>query len=249
MGPHSGPSLLAPPAPLPRPILGTGSTGAILPDLSWDCRLSIPDSEFETGSSKSETRNSPTDPSRSQLTLHNSPLSSQSSVDNRQSSIERFLALAPSLVDVVFPKTSLRDELDEIDHAIVSLLDELVRKRSGGTLYLEILGNEDGELLHPIFSHGFVMPSRMTHVNTGGQAQAEGIAVDKIWNRLARYQSICRPVALGTAVTRCPPAQTRAGAANAHRSYLGWRNVRRRSAHWGRVAEFGQAAARPRGVR
>ena len=41
-----------------------------------------------------------------------------------------------------------------------------------------------------------------------------------------------------------PPAQTRAGAANAHGSYLGSRDVWRRSAHSDKVAEFGEVAAR-----
>jgi hypothetical protein len=64
--------------------------------------------------------------------------SSQSSIDNRQSSNQRLLAIAQSLLDVLFPKVSLRDELDEIEVSISTLLDEVVRKRSGGLLHLEI---------------------------------------------------------------------------------------------------------------
>ena len=56
---------------------------------------------------------------------------------------KKLVAIAQSLVDVLFPKTSLRDELDEIDRAIVGWLNELVRKRSGGRLYLEVYQPKD----------------------------------------------------------------------------------------------------------
>src|SRR5271157_439345 len=59
MGSHSGPNLLASPAPLPRPsLLGTGPTGAVLPDLSWDRRLPIVDGRCEIRNWKLENRNS-----------------------------------------------------------------------------------------------------------------------------------------------------------------------------------------------
>jgi len=100
--------------------------------------------------------------SDSRLAAPDSNLSSQSSIDparRDQSSIEGLLALAQSVVDVLFAKTSLRDELDEIDHAIVGLLDELVRKRSGGALYLEIHQPKDSldafaNLLDGFFADG-----------------------------------------------------------------------------------------------
>src|SRR5215472_4106113 len=56
-------------------------------------------------------------------------------------------------------------------------------------------------------------------------------------------------LAVGTSVARCPPAQTRAGAANAHGSYLGCWDVWRRSARRGRgVAPVPVEAGVPGGL-
>ncbi|HMD98616.1 MAG TPA: hypothetical protein VKM93_14950 [Terriglobia bacterium] len=91
----------------------------------------------ESGVGSRESGVGSRDTNDSQLTMDGSscptPYSPLPTPDSK-----KLLALAQSLVDVLFPKTSLRDELDEIDRAIVGLLDELVRKRSGGRLYLEI---------------------------------------------------------------------------------------------------------------
>ena len=121
-----------------------------------DCRLSIDDCQDENRNSKIETREDETRDSQPETASDGRvsnfdfrvSSSEQSAIGNRQSSIpsgEQLLALAQSLVDVLFPRTSLRDELDQIDVGIGVWLNELVRKRSGGTLWIQI-NNPKGNL-------------------------------------------------------------------------------------------------------